>query len=255
MKLEKIPNHQLKNYLAGVGAVGVLSRYVCQKKALESSFAVLNGAEIVGVAISGLPLGLPEAYSWWVFGENGQVVQLLAEALETEPTFINFPVEYLDIFRAAYPEGEFSWDRLYVLNASQFKDVGTLEPEFRIERLFTPNLQKLKFGREIKSALGPLEDWDETAQLYGVVENGVELVAIAEMMVQDEAGNATIQQVYTVEKRRSRGLGRKLVGSISRILLEQGKIPSYLVSETNPASIKLVESLGFEMASRWGYLE
>lgn len=249
MKVEKVPHYQLSDYLSATGITGVFARYVVEKRPHEQSRAALDGAKVLGVAIAGRDFGLYEAYSHWIFAANGEAARLLAESLKGPEVSVNFPLEYNGLFREVFPGHQFTPDRFYVLNASNFKEASRYE----VKRLLSKDLRGLRLEAELKPYIGKVDDWRQDKPLYGVVEDG-RLVAIGEATVQ--AGEvAAIQQVYTLKEKRGQQYGRCVVSHISKLLLAEQKIPTYLVSESNAPSVALAESLGFEIAARVGFVE
>jgi ribosomal protein S18 acetylase RimI-like enzyme len=52
--------------------------------------------------------------------------------------------------------------------------------------------------------------------------------------------------VYTVPAARGRGWGKAVVSRLAQLLIERGRLPLYVVAESNEYSIRLAETVGFE---------
>jgi ribosomal protein S18 acetylase RimI-like enzyme len=52
--------------------------------------------------------------------------------------------------------------------------------------------------------------------------------------------------VYTDPAARGRGWGRSVVSAVAGILLKSGRVPLYVVAESNDTSIRVAEAVGFE---------
>ncbi|HEX2911258.1 MAG TPA: GNAT family N-acetyltransferase [Chloroflexia bacterium] len=250
MEIELIANNRLKEFLQRTGPAGVFARYVAQLKPQEKSLAVLADAQVLGTALCGRDFDLYEAFPHWVFTSSPEAAQLLAQALP-QTLAMNYPLQFKSIFQRAFPLRTHSVDRIYTLTI--FNGICIPEEYPQVRLLTGKELSRLLIAPEIRHLLGNFSDWTEEKPLYGI-QSADELVAIAEAQVQDDQYGA-IQQLYTVESWRGKGLAKKLVGKICHDLLVKGKKPLYQVSEDNPASLKVTESLGFVLESRWGFME
>ena len=251
MILQSLPNNDLLTYLDSVGVAGHFARYVARQAAGIRSPAVLEDGEIVGVALSGLPAGIYEAASCWIFAATSQGFSLLLEeVLRTDFFSLNFPLHYTNIVEARNSDLLLSVDRLYTLHPAEFRPV---PDRYQVVQLTSRLLNGIEVAHEMMERIGDITTLPEGFPLYGIIVEG-RLSAIAEAAVRDESV-ASIQQVYTLTSERGKGLGKSVVSAIGQELLNEGFLPAYFVSETNHSSIALAESLGFRLESRWGCAE
>lgn len=248
MQLKYLPNHKLEAFLGQVGAAGVFSRYIIAQRPDAESPAVISNRRVVGTAIAGSAVGLYEAYPRWIFASSPEAALLLAQATKSEAPAINFPLSYLDLFQATYPQHQISSDQLYVLPRSRFRAaLGAA----RVQKLDATALKTLHIRDELQPFIGSTDAWQGNYVLYGIVKDHT-LACIGETVVQDRH-SGVIQQIYTLPACRGRGLAQQLVSACCQALLDQKKLPLYVVAENNLPSRHIAEKLGFLLDSCWGY--
>lgn len=138
---------------------------------------------------------------------------------------------------------------LFRLDPANFIDhpdarVRPLEPEWaaRVAELWQPDWP----------AEGYVRRRIETAPTAAIEENGEPVAWALTHMVTDHVG--IIGMVHVVERFRRKGLARSVVSSVSRDLLNLGKIPTLHAYVDNAASLALFPTLGFQKVKRqvWG---
>ena len=80
-----------------------------------------------------------------------------------------------------------------------------------------------------------------------------EIVAVAETYVRHHT-IASIQQVYTKETSRRKGISEQLIHGIMAAEKDIDTF-TYLVAEENFPSVKLAKKLGFKLHSQFAYIE
>ncbi|HEY0736537.1 MAG TPA: GNAT family N-acetyltransferase [Herpetosiphonaceae bacterium] len=245
----KLPNRELAPFLDQMGAAGIFSRYVIAQRPDAESAAVLDNGRVVGTAIAGSSVELYEAAPHWIFAVSPEAALLLAQSTQSASPNINFPLSYLDLFQAIYPQHQLSIDRLYVLPRSRFHATPGDVP---VQQLDATALKALRIPAELQPFIGAVDAWQGRYVLHGIVQDET-LICIGETVVQDRHSGA-IQQIYTLPADRGRGLARRLVGACCQALLAQGTCPIYVVADDNLPSRRVAEKFGFLLDSCWGYL-
>ncbi|MCD4706532.1 MAG: GNAT family N-acetyltransferase [Candidatus Sabulitectum sp.] len=214
----------------------------------EKSLGAFSGSRLVGVAIPGPSIGLPQAASCWVFTDSAEAFSCLLNQLrQARVGSLSFPLPYMDCVAR---HNDVSIDRFYVMGQSQIKTkLGASEVEHLSRRRF----ENLTIPDEMTRLVGCIDSIPEGFPYYGIVRKN-EIVALAETGVRDTEV-AAIQQVFTLSSARGQGFGRTVVEYVALDLLKDGLLPTYFTAELNRESVSLAESAGFELDSRWGYTD
>lgn len=259
MRVVDRDNRELFDYLEAQGTIGHFARHVTRQAPDARSLAVesksrAGGVEpdaIVGVAVSGVAAEVYEAPACWILADSPDVVHALFDAAHARGLRpFNVELDTLDRVAEVAPDLKRSVDRLYVLDSGR-----GLPPvaDGVVTRLPPSMLRSVEIPDELRHYIGSIDALPTDFPLSGIVVDG-RLVALAETAVRD-ARVVAIQQVVTIEAERRRGHARALVATLARDLLAEGLLPTYFVSEANLPSVRLAESLGFRLESRWGYVE
>ena len=238
----------LSGYLAATGPVGVFARWVVEERPDAKSLGVFAESRLVGVAILGPSIGLPQSASCWIFCACTAALTGLFEHLRKDKVGpVSFPLRFLN---EVAKQHNTSIDRLYVMPGSQ---AAIRDADSEVEVLTRQRLAEIIIPDELVRYIGRIETIPDGYPYYGIVRNNT-LVSLAEAAVRD-SGVAAIQQVATVLTVRRQGLGRSVVAHVAQDLLARGVLPTYLTAESNRASVSLAEAVGFERDSCWGYTE
>ncbi len=253
MELKYLPHEQLEPYLRVADLLTLFPRYVCQQIPQAISPAIVHEAHIVGTVITGRDCGLPNIFSFWLWANNRQGAHTLLNHLKQQhgdDVCLNFPLQYADLVSQLFPTRPLTRDHLYILLPSQFRAQDSPYPVVPI----TPtSMEHLNLPDDIAARIGDKETLSAGMPLYGMIHDYT-VIALGEAIA-DIGTSAAIQQVYTIEAYRGRGLGSAMVSSIAQTLIEQKKIPLYWVAEQNTASIRVTQKLGFELLIRLGCLD
>jgi GNAT superfamily N-acetyltransferase len=246
IQLKRRENSHFLEYLSTTGLAGVFARWVVQEKPNAHSIGAFLGNDLVGAAIPGPSIGLPQASSCWVFTERSDVfTSLFGELLEDRVGPVNFPLRHLE----SVPTGlEVTIDNYYAISSPGAKAwIDTAE----VEWLSPKRLRRVTIPDEMDYLIGCIDEIPDDFPYCGIVRDNT-VVALAEAVVRDSEV-ATIQQVFTIAACRGQGLGRAVVEFLARTLIDQRITPTYLASADNEESNALARTVGFELESRWGF--
>ena len=233
----------LLSYCQNQGATGLFPGFVCQQLPQEKSLAVQGNGKIEATLICGLDFGLFQVPSYWLLADDPTSASKILTALKqskNESIYVNLEKQ---LQNALPPEAKITKDRHYCLQKPVTS--ASLHKSFEISHLYEESLSKIDVCPEFKSEIGPYKDFTPESDFFGLLESG-KLVAMAEATVKSH-GFASIQHVYTKSELRGKGHAKKIVQFLSHYLQEKNLKPTYLVSESNSPSIRVAESLGYEL--------
>lgn len=137
-----------------------------------------------------------------------------------QPAILSAPARYLPLLRALFDIQSEEHLRLYALEARRFEPI--------VNVLVTRGVGPGGLARfTIRSS-----------------QSGEEEV-VADATLNWQSPRYGEIAVNTRPQHRRQGWGRSVVAALSQYLLDSGRAPLYVVSEENPASIQLAESVGF----------
>lgn len=124
--------------------------------------------------------------------------------------------------------------------------------EFVVSRLSMEDFSADRLHPEIRSLLGNpsllMQDFGGLSNFFGSRVDDM-VVAVADTIV-SHAGFTAIQQVFTAEAYRKRGIGSSLVRQVAAEVQRNGCSAVYVCTEVNQASAKTAESAGFRLTAR-----
>ena len=253
MEIQILENRKLIPHLIKEGVFSLFPLYVCQQKPNCLSPCIIANSQIRGCLVTGSDCGLSWIHPYWLLADNEEAARRLLEYLKERKGnhgSLNYSLEYDKVVQGVLPEAETTVDHLYILKPTRFQEIHT---KFPIELITEELLRQVAIPDEMRRLIGSNYEMYNGIPFYGIVINN-QLVTIAEAMC-DTGSHAAIQQVYTAVDHRGQGLGKMIVSKIAADLLHQRKTPVYWVAESNLASIRLVEGLGFELTDRLGCLD
>lgn len=251
--LQQTRHTEIAPYFQSDNIETLFSQYVCEQKPEATSSAAWTPSGIRGAVVTGRNCGLPHIFSYWLSADTPEVARRLLEDLKThadDDMCLNFPIHYTDVVHQVFPMPVVTQDHLYRLRPSHFCPHASPYPILPL----TPELlDRLSYSQDIASKIGSPEKLYEEMPFYGMIADK-QIIALGDALVQNDR-SAVIQQIYTLPSYRGQGLGSAMVSTIVKHLFQHGKTPLYWVAETNHASIRIVQKLGFEFAMPLGCLE
>jgi len=246
--VRELENARLAEALALDPAHHLFPLFVCRHAPGATSPAVVVGGRIEGALICGTDCGAPFVPDAWLVSGTSAAARLLLEAhgRRQAPPPLCFPPVFEHLVRAALPAStRLGALRHYALTRPPPPPAGLSIEELGPARLSAITIDAAMAPQVGAPARAP------AAGFFGVVE-GEQLIACADVLV--SAGPvATIQQVFTHPDHRRRGLAAALVRHLARLLIARGQAATYLVDEDNAASVRLAESVGFQLWERIGW--
>ncbi len=245
--MSTVLNNELKDFFISDPLKYLFPLHVLDKKPLEVSTVIIDEGHIRAASVNGLMYGHFEVFSHWIKAESEEPFIDMLKLLKGEEIYINCDDCFYDLLSKSRNVSELSLDRYYTRSPQGTLATGHGDLDF--VRLDEKSLPEMILSEEMKNQIGSFKDFPEGSSFWGLLR-GRELVAIADALVSFEE-YASISQVYTLKSERGMGLGREMVARVSNCLFSLGKTVSYLVNEANLPSIKLVESLGYELKTKF----
>lgn len=224
----------------------VFPLFVCSSHPEGLALAAVQGETLVGCLVSGDPFRMFSARSGWLVAATPEVAECLMEAAGPDLWRVGIQCERAIASQWAkrLPGCTVTHD-LYMAISPHAAEFTADSVNGQVLRLDSSNLDRMPLAGDIRQVLGNPLDYPAGAPLYGLWRRG-EIVAVAETFVR-YGQVLSIQQVYTASAHRGRGAARALVGAITRSAGKNGFTSTYLVEETNGASVRLARGLGFEV--------
>jgi len=244
-----VPLSELASALHSLGAYGAYARYLLRSSP-DAEVPVASDDSGVSFAVSGMAIGHPEVQFAWLFGAPGPgqraVLGFLRDKLR--PLFVYARQGQRPSVEAVFPDHKLAVDHL-------LQHTGEVAPvDADVVWFNHENVASLTFADCVSERFPPLEFWESVGFCYAGLREGGRVVAALDYTV-DDGRYAAIQAVFTDPELRGRGLGRALLSAVIHGLHAQSKIPLYVVSQDNAASIALAEGVGFERVERLLVLE
>lgn len=219
----------------------VFARHVAAK---APSSTALWCAETGEWALGGSLSGLPEVPDLWALVRHPSRLATLAEELGQRDA--NDGVALVQPFSEAMVSAP-AIDRHYVRTAPRARDHSTQG----VRPLCMEDFETQVLHEEISALLGRpqllIEDFGGLSQ-FMVCEVGGMVVAVADAVVQ-HGPHAAIQQVYTAQAFRRRGIASALVARLGDQISAQGRVALYVCDASNQASSATAERAGFNFAA------
>ena len=253
MTITEITNKELISYLSAAGIIAVFPLYVCQQKPNAKSFSASVDNGIQGCLVTGKYCGMEWVHSYWLAAHTKAAARLLLEKLresEGDGAAVTFPLEYCDEAAQVFPDKEVTVDNLYILNPSRFKE---RQSEHSVSLVTEELLSRIIISDEMRDYIGINHKSYNGIPYFGIIIDN-RIVSIGEALC-DTGDFAAIQQVYTANAHRGKGLAGITVSHIAKSLIDRTRTPLYWVSEDNVSSVRLAQSLGFELAMRLGCID
>ena len=219
----------------------VFARHVAAK---APSSTALWCAETGEWALGGTLACLPEVPDLWALVRHPVRLAALAEELGQREA--NDGVALVQPFSEPMVS-EPATDRHYVRTEPRARDAGAQG----VRPLCLEDFDRQVLHDEISALLGRpqllIEDFGGLSQ-FMVCEVGGMVVAVADAVVQ-HGRHAAIQQVYTAQAFRRRGIASALVARLGDQITAKGRVALYVCDASNRASSATAERAGFNFAA------
>lgn len=245
-ELTQVPLYSLMPLLSRDPVRYVFPLFVCGAVPDGMASVVVSGDSLVGCIVSGNPFGVFTARSGWLVASSPTVADVLLEAADSALWRVGIQCERSLAARWAerVPGLSVSHDLFLAISPQAAAAIPELD-KTHVVQLDRRNLGTVTLAEDIRQMLGSPLDYPDGFPLFGLMCEG-QIVAVAETFVR-HSQVLSIQQVYTAPAHRGRGAARTLIGHIARAAGQNGYTSTYLVEETNHASVRLALSLGFEV--------
>jgi Acetyltransferase (GNAT) family len=236
--------------------------YVFKKAPDALSWAALDSqGNILGILGSGKLTGHFEVFYEWLITDSEYAAAALIECylnlLETDtfPRGLCFDLVNRDaIEKTLGQEWKTTFDQMLVLTPRQLTKQMTTDGLEFIE-LDAHNYSSYKIHPEIAPSLGSGKAiTQEGIKVTAAIKDNC-VIAIAEATVRF-CNIASVQQVVCIPELRGKGICSRVVEKLCRDTFSENiNVATYIAAETNPASIRLAQKVGFELHTRWGFAE
>lgn len=236
--------------------------YLSEKAPLVKSSVVFNSFdEIVGILANGRSSGHFEFFSDWMVSNCKDAIRLLAqrylENLENDkfPRGLWFDLANRDLIEGALgTDWKTTIDQLLILSPMQIKKQ-KLPNGIEILQLNANNFDRFAIHELVSPSLGHGKAIKKNGMKFTAALQNNTVVGIAEASVRF-CNVASVQQVFCIPELRGQGVCSAVVENLCLELFSDGlELVSYIAAETNPASIKLAQKVGFELHTRLGFAE
>lgn len=251
-RVEKVKNIEILPLLNLDPIYNSHSIYVCQNKPQDTSLAAIsnNTNKIGAILITGLP-DLYLAQDYYLSASNIESAKaILCEIKNMKDFSINYPIWLENVVKEYFPNGNLTYDNIYVYQKKHLPCFFSDKPV--AQKLTCELFNSVEIPNEIKGLLSS-EDLVPESKFYGVVKDN-KLCAIAERLL-DTGNVAAISQLLTINDCRRKGYAAEIITGLTREILQENKIPVYMLSEENTASKKSCEKAGYVLYSRMGFGE
>lgn len=128
---------------------------------------------------------------------------------------------------------------------------GLTSSAYEVDRLSLQDFQMGRMHPDIQAVLGSLQgllrDFGDLSKFFVCRVDGV-VVAVADVIVRS-GGFTAIQQVFTAEKYRQRGIASALVTQLTRQIVQSGDIALYVCAADNTASANTAKRAGYSLVA------